>query len=446
AYVCHAQLADERPDAQHLAEFYFWLALGGALGGVFNALVAPLIFSVVLEYPLVIVLACLLRPSPEPRVAAGEKTGDEKKGLFRFLTLKTPAAAQMPAAEETARERQLDYLLPLGVGALTAALALAVAPLEIRMVEKIAVVIGLPLFLLNHFFTKRRVRFALGLGAIMLGSLVFTESSWKTLHAERNFYGTLRVSLNSTETLHALRYGSTLHGRQLLDPARRCEPLSYYHRDGPLGSVFEAFKGRGVSSNVAVVGLGTGASVAYSTPGQRWTFYEINPAVERIARDPNYFTYLQTCAAAPVAVVLGDARLKLREAPDAQYGLIILDAFSSDAIPAHLLTREALELYLSKLAPGGLVAFHLSNRTLNLDTVVGGLAHAASLPALVFDDSTYDPASGRDASRWAVVARRPEDLRPLDADARWRPPDEREHKFVVWTDDFSNIAGVFRRL
>jgi len=348
--------------------------------------------------------------------------------------------------EQETRARRLDYLLPLAFGVLTVALALAVARLAMLMIGKVAFVVGVPLFLLNHFCTKRRVRFALGLGAIMLGSLVFNESGSTTLHAERNFYGTLRVGLDSTGTLHTLRYGSTLHGRQLLDPARRCEPLSYYHREGPLGSVFEAFKERVTAPNVAVVGLGTGASVAYSTPGQRWTFYEINPAVLRIARAPNYFTYLENCAAAPVSVVLGDARLKLREAADARYGLVILDAFSSDAIPAHLLTREALALYLSKLAPGGWLAFHLSNRTLDLNAVLGGLARDANLSALAFDDLKHELPSDKDPSRWVVVARRPEDLRPLDTDMRWHPLDEHEHKFVVWTDDFSDIISVFRWL
>ncbi|MGB8509428.1 MAG: fused MFS/spermidine synthase [Pyrinomonadaceae bacterium] len=439
AYVCHAQLADERPAAHGLAEFYLWLAVGGALGGVFNALIAPLIFNSIVEYPLLIVVACFLRPLPEAR-------GAERKGFLRHFTLKT-LPREPPSATQEKSARQLDYLLPVAMGALTVALSLAVMPLEMLTIAKVAVVVGVPLFLLNHFFKRRRLRFALGLAAIMLGSLVFTESSSTTLRAERNFYGTLRVSLNDSETLHTLRYGSTLHGRQLLDPARQCEPLSYYHQEGPLGSVFEAFNKRATSSgNVAVVGLGTGASAAYATAGQNWTFYEINPAVVRIARDPNYFTYLQTCARAPVSVVLGDARLKLRDAADGSYDLIILDAFSSDAIPAHLLTREALALYVSKLATGGFIAFHLSNRTLDLNAVIGGLTRDANLSALGFNDPGHDTVSGRDPSHWVVVARRTEDLRPLDADARWHPPDEAKHNFVVWTDDFSNIVSVFKWL
>ncbi len=456
SFVCHAQLSDERPDARHLAEFYLWIALGGALGGVFNAIIAPLVFKTVVEYPLVIVLACLLRPRPEARggvVGAG-------KGLFGLLTLRTsaveqPLEQQSLTDEERRRERQLDYLLPLGIGVLTIALALIFTPLALQTIEKVAAIIGLPLFLLNHFFTGRRVRFALGLAAIMLGSLAYTESGWRTLHAERNFYGTLRVSINPSGTLHTLRYGSTLHGRQLLDPARGCEPLSYYHREGPLGSIFKTFNfqhataattATTTSPEVAVVGLGTGASVTYSTPDEHWTFYEINPAVVRLARDPAYFTYLQDCAAAPVNIVLGDARLNLRDARDGQYGLIILDAFSSDSIPAHLLTREALALYLSKLAPGGLIAFHLSNRTLDLNLVANGLARDAHVHALAFDDLNYEPTSEKDPSRWVVVARDADALVPFNADAHWHPLDERGKKSVVWTDDFSNIISVFRWL
>ncbi|HZB45318.1 MAG TPA: fused MFS/spermidine synthase, partial [Pyrinomonadaceae bacterium] len=405
--VCHGQLAADRPDARHLAEFYLWVAVGGVLGGFFNAIVAPLVFDAVAEYPLMVVLACALRPTPSRRTLVITRKG---------IKVKEAPPDETKVVDQAAARRK-DLLFPLAVGVLTAVLVVYVPRLGLKPVEDAAIMYGVPLLLLNHFFARRPVRFALGLGAVMLAVVFLSGTRARTLHAERNFYGTLRVVEDSTSDMRRLLHGSTLHGRQWTDEERRCEPLSYYHVTGPLGAVIETYRARPASPNVAAVGLGAGASVAHARPGERWTFYEIDPAVDDIARDPNYFTYLTYCSAAPNRTVLGDARLKLRDAPDGHYGLIILDAFSSDAIPAHLLTREALRLYLSKLAPGGLIAFHVSNRALNLDAVVGGLARDAGLEARIFNDHDYRPEIGKEPSHWAVLVRRPEDLGPLAADA-----------------------------
>jgi hypothetical protein len=437
AMVCHGQLADERPNARHLAEFYLWVAVGGALGGLFNAILAPLLFDSVLEYPLVIVLACFLRPAVRARG-------------FRLFGLRLRGRDDEDeggAVEDESRADWKDLALPVGVGALTAALMLVVRDTDLKTIEKTALTLGVPLVLLNHFFARRALRFALGIGAVMLAGALFSGSSGETIFAERNFYGTLRVVRGHGGGEHRLYHGSTLHGRQFTDPTHACEPLSYYHRTGPLGSVFEAFGAQATAApRVAVVGLGTGASAAYARAGQAWTFYEIDPAVARLARQQWLFTYLSACAAAPAEIVLGDARLKLLDAPAGTYGLIVLDAFSSDAVPAHLLTREALDLYLSKLAAGGLVAFHTSNRSLNLERVVGGLAHDAGLVARIYADREYEPEIGKEPSEWVVVARRPEDLGPLAADARWQPLDPTTHQLEVWRDDFSDLVSVFKWL
>ena len=437
ALVCHGQLADERPAPRHLAEFYLWLSVGGAAGGLFNAILAPLLFDSVAEYPLVIVLACYLRPAFRAR-------------SFNFLGLRLRDGRDEPedgAAEEGRREVWRDLAYAAGAGLLVLALALAAKQVELKLVEKVALVLGVPLLLLNHLAAHRPARFALGLGAVMLAGLLVGGRTGETVYAERNFFGTLRVSLEESGDGLRLYHGSTLHGRQYTDPARACEPLTYYHRAGPLGSVFEAFDARpGAAPSVAVVGLGTGTAAAYARPGQRWTFYEIDPTVVDIARGPQFFTYLSNCAAAPVEVVLGDARLKLREAAPHAYGLVVLDAFSSDAVPAHLLTREALDLYLSKLAPGGLVAYHTSNRSLDLDRVAGGLARDAGLVARVFNDPVYEPDTGKEPSEWVVVARREEDLGALASDPRWAPLDGRTRRLEVWRDDFSDILSVFKWL
>ena len=199
----------------------------------------------------------------------------------------------------------------------------------------------------------------------------------------------------------------TIHGAQSLDPAARREPLTYYHRTGPLGQVFAVFSGPRAKQEVAVIGLGTGTIACYGQAGQHFTFYEIDPAMEQIARDPRYFTYLSDCPA-QVKVILGDARLSLRGAPESFYDMIILDAFSSDAIPIHLVTREAIRLYLAKLKPGGILVFHISNRYLDLKPVLGNLARDAGLVALSNSDlklSDEDRKKKKLASTWVVMAR-----------------------------------------
>jgi hypothetical protein len=411
--ACHAQLAADRPTVRHLAEFYLLMSVGGVLGGLFNALVAPTFFNTTLEYPLVIVLACLLLPRP---------------------------AAE--AERDTPRERWLDAGIPAGIALLTILLALVVSRFAFDWVQALALVVGVPL-IVSYLFKHRPVRFALALGAVMLGSSFHVSLNRHTLFAERNFFGTLRVTQDAGDDQRWLYHGTTIHGRQSRALDRHCEPLSYYHREGPLGQVFKTFDVAAAGGNVAIVGLGTGATAAYTRAGQRWTFYEINPAVVEIARDPAYFTYLSYCAAAPVEISLGDARLQLQNAPPAHYGLIVLDAFSSDAIPMHLMTVEALDIYLSKLAGGGLLVFHISNRSLDLHPVVADLARARSLVGLAFDDTARNQPGGKEPSQWVVMARRPEDLHTLAADTRWQPLAGRPDR-AVWTDDFSNIVSIFK--
>jgi SAM-dependent methyltransferase len=456
ALVCHGQLADDRPAPAHLADFYLCLAAGGALGGLFNALVAPVAFDTLIEYPLVVVLATYLRPGfrRERGRLLGLRLGARPAPVVSITTDTFAAPDAVDGDDEAVSEgrpRALDFLLPLVMGLLAAALLLVARRYELENMERVALSLGVPLFLLNHFFAPRPLRFALGLGAVMIASALFFEESVRTLHASRNFYGTHRVEANDDDSLHWLQHGSTLHGKQYTDPARACEPLSYYHREGPLGLVFNAVRAKrdaaGASAHplsVAVVGLGAGTTAAYARAGESWTFYEIDPAVVEVARDPRYFTYVSACAGAPIGVVVGDARLRLREARDGAYDLITLDAFSSDAVPAHLMTREALALYLRKLAPGGVIAFHVSNRTLELERVVGGISEEAGLASRIFNDGRQGSELGLDSSTWVTVARTSEDLGQLTTDTNWPEFDRDVYKLEVWRDDFSDVLSVFR--
>jgi hypothetical protein len=207
--------------------------------------------------------------------------------------------------------------------------------------------------------------------------------------------------------------------------------------------VFAAFSKKSAKSQVAIIGLGAGTIACYGNPGQHLTFFEIDPAVERIARESRYFTFLSDCSAR-VDVVLGDARLSLAQGPSASYDLMVLDAFSSDAIPIHLVTREALKLYLSKLADGGILAFHISNRYLDLKPVIGDLAQDANLACYVQEDLELGEAekkAGKAQSIWVVMSRRLPDMGELVEDLRWKPLPGRPGA-KLWTDDYSNIPSV----
>ncbi|HWF11448.1 MAG TPA: fused MFS/spermidine synthase [Bryobacteraceae bacterium] len=410
AMVCHGELARGRPPATRLTEFYLWISIGGVLGGIFNSLIAPVVFRSVVEFPLALILAALLRPEARDK-------------------------------KDSARTKTLDWLFPAVLGLSMLAVIAFVRRQGIKPgLSANALIFGYSIFWCLNF-SKRSLRFALGAAALVLATSTYTGSFGRILYTERSFFGVSRVTNDAANEYRSLFHGGTVHGIQSLDPARGREPLAYYTKSGPVGQVFDS----GRAGAVAIVGLGAGAMACYMQPGQPLTYYEIDPSIGRIASDPNYFTFLSQCA--PQAnVVLGDARLSLRNAPDHEYGLIILDAFSGDSIPIHLLTREALRLYLMKLAPGGLLVFHISNRYLDLAPTLGAQARDAGLASLVRDDTAVPQAEidrGKLASKWAVMARQAADFGGLASDARWTPI-ETEAGVRVWTDDYSNLLGIIR--
>lgn len=417
--ACHKQLADDRPSTTHLAEYYLWIAFGGALGSFFNVFVAPTLFNSVLEYPLAIIFACMLQAS-ESRPANSD---DKQPGFRRHITY-------------------LDLVYPLGLYVLTVSLALLVGYSRFNSPTfKLIIVLVVPLMIINHFFRGRPMRFALGLCAVMLGSIYHATDAGQTVHVDRNFFGTIRVTKESMG-INNLYSGNTIHGRQFLDRSRRCEPLSYHHEHGPLGQVMAVFNAAPANQRVAVIGLGVGAMAAYSKPAQEWTFYEINPDVITLASNSEHFTYLQNCASGSVSVVEGDARLKLQTASAGHYGLIVLDAFSSDAIPVHLLTQQSLDLYLSKLAEGGILAFHISSRTLDLKPILADLAESRKLICIGFDDLKSSLMEGKDPSQWVVMARSAEEISNLSINTQWRRLEGTGSR--VWSDDYSNIVRAIR--
>jgi len=409
ALVCHGELAKDRPSVAHLTEFYLWLSVGGVLGGVFNVIVAPQIFDSLLEYPIAIILAAALRPMLAPRRPA---------------------------------DRVLDVVLPAALCiAIMMLMRLGFPPESWGARAPVWVFGGYALVVLT--FQRHPIRFALGIAALFVGAALGRGTDQTLLFRGRSFFGVYRVTAYPKH--HALQHGTTTHGGQSVYPEFAREPLTYYHKDGPLGQAFASLMRGNPDRHVAIVGLGTGTIACYGRPNETWTFYEIDPLIERIAFNPRYFTYIRDCPPAK-RILLGDARLSLAKAPDSSYDLIILDAFSSDAIPIHLMTREALALYLRKLAPGGSVAFHISNRYLDLEPVLVELARDARIAGIVGADTAITPEqtmSFKMNSKWVVLSRSATDHALLARQPGWSVLAPRAD-VGVWTDDFSNVFSVFK--
>jgi hypothetical protein len=407
AMVCHRELWQRRPGPAHLTEFYVWLSLGGVLGGLFTTLAAPLMFTSIVEYPLLLVLACLVRPA----------------SLFTGV-----------------RQRILDVAIPAALGV---AILLGCRILGSRNNVAMVLIVVLLAVLVVFGSRRRPWRFALGVAAVLVSLQLYTPGNAHVIYRGRSFFGAFRLLQNDTLHERVFIHGATVHGGQSLEPGRRAEPMAYYTRSSPIGQVFEAFSGDRAKSNVGIVGLGVGTLAAFGETPQRWTFFEIDPAVERLARDARYFTYLAD-ARAKVRVVLGDARISLRAEPGGELGLLVLDAFSGDSIPVHLVTREALRLYLEKLDDHGVLVFHVSNRYMDLRPVLDALAKDANLVALTEDDLVVSDDAlrgGKLPSRWVAMARSAEDLAPIARDPRWRALST-DKPLGVWTDDFSNLFAL----
>ncbi len=434
ALVCHGAMAADRPASKHLTEYYLWMSGGGVAGGLLCALVAPLIFNSVLEYPLMLVAACLLRPLPRAgRYEWFWRWCDRALMLLQGLVFAFAACALAHGRlAKMAANWSSQWLKPFAL-AITSSMA----------VTCWIVAAGVLAFLLQ----RRRVRFAVAVATLLLVCVIGRDRD-DVIYSARSFFGVLRVEKGHYDgdqgqlVCHTLMHGSTMHGQQSLDPDDALEPWTYYHRSGPVGEVFDALEHRRAffrHGRIGVVGLGTGSVAAYARRGQTLTYFEIDAAVRRIAQDPKYFTYLTNCKVSP-RICMGDARLTLAREPDGQFDVLLIDAFSSDAIPIHLITREAVEMYLQKLAPHGLLMVHVSNRHLRLEPVVAGSAAALGVVARLRDDCD-EAAAGKSSSTWTVLARTPADLGRLKENVEWKPL-EPEPGVPLWTDDYSSIVSV----
>jgi hypothetical protein len=426
----HAVLAENRPPTEHLTAFYLWISVGGALGGVFNALIAPILFDDFLEYPLMLAVG-----------AAGLSafTSRGRSLSSRALVLRS-------------------LLQGAGVGALLLALlrgvtwAMRADPSRFPTFAPLLVVALFSLPLLLPWFRRNPLRLGLPLAALLLsvssGKWMEDVEVWARV---RTFFGRHTVVAWQGGSWRGLRHGLTVHGMQGSGDYER-PPTTYFHPRGPIGHVFRALEGDPRLDDVAVVGLGVGSLAAYAGPGQRLLFLEIDPEVMRLAMDPRYFTYLAQAAERKVDLrfVLGDGRIGLQGLEEGRFGMLIVDAFSSDAVPVHLATLESFRVYLSRLQERGILAFHISNNHIDLKPVVAGAARELGLSAWWWFDAIRDDLEeAKQPSEWVVMARRASDLAPIlaELDPQGQPiwaPITSTGREIRWTDDHAGLWSVIK--
>jgi hypothetical protein len=413
--MCHGELYARRPDPRRLTEFYLCTSFGGVVGGAFAGLVAPQIFNGNYEYPILIALALLAMP--------GIFAGGARKALGAALPWLVPSAALAMLWYVTRLQLPGSLDLPFQAGLILLAAAM--------------------------LWQRNRPMPLFGLVILSFSLTAFWRPGMAPVETARSFFGVHKVVEVVDGKARLLYHGNTIHGAQRLrnddgtPVTGALAPQTYYYPGGPYAEAIEAARAvRGGFGQVAVVGLGTGTLACHRQGGERWTFFEIDPEVIRIAHDPRRFEFMSRCA--PQApTILGDARLTLEASPD-RYDLIVLDAFSSDAIPVHLLTREAFTSYLSKLTPHGVIIVHISNRHLDLAPVLANMAQSQGLVAFLKEDVTAGDfmTTFRANARLVVLAREPADIGGIAASWTRLQPDPSS---ALWTDDYSNILGVMLR-
>ncbi len=418
--VCHGVLAKYRPHTKHLTIYYLIMSFAGMLGGMFNTFVAPFIFNGVYEYPIMIVVALLLRPNFIAK----------KNESFKLLGLQAifPVVLFFIGLFIYALNDELGhYLDTIGVGLILLA--------------------GL-----TYAFRNKPVTLSLLTGVIIVFTMGLHHLLTNTLYQKRTFFGvhSVRESIlineqNKKEKYHELFHGTTKHGAERLSAKFLTTPLTYYSRQGPIGQLFKTYETKNHDWVIGAVGLGAGALACYSRPNQNWSFFEIDPTVIEIAKNPSYFKYLELCGK-NIPMVIGDARLSLQKQPDDKFDLLIMDAFSSDSVPTHLLTQEAIKLYFNKLKPSGILAFHITNRHLALKKVLSDHAKHLNLSALIQE---FKPKSNIPlvvATDWVAMAKSKDLLVPLQQ-SRLGNWEKLPLYFDIkpWTDDFTNIITIWKK-
>ncbi len=426
AVALHGYLYHLRPGARHLTLFYLIMSAGGVIGGLFAALFAPLIFDWVYEHPLLILAAAMLIPLPA--LLPWDK----------WLGLEDKAA------------RALVVLLV----AIAAFAAWHMVEDWTGRLDQAVTVWGVAIFVIGMLVIGWRWAFVSALALLMIG-----VGGWDTIQESftdarvRSYFGVYTVTDYPETNQRRLAHGTTLHGLQRTDAEHRRDPTTYYGPQSGVGlTLGRAEALAGPNASVGIVGLGAGTLACYRKPGQDWTIFEIDPVMVDIARDPAKFTFLSDCAP-DTPIVIGDARLRIAEQPSGHFDIIVIDAFSSDAIPLHLLTKEAIGIYARALKPGGILLIHISNRFFGLEPVLAAEAKARGWTAAI----RMDPGPAGDeygdltGSNWVALTATPDRMRQLTGgirprkdsydDGAWVPLEARPG-FTRWTDDYASTLPV----
>jgi hypothetical protein len=421
AMACHGELARTRPPANYLTGFYVSLSFGGMVGGLFAGLIAPYTFSWIAEYPILLALTALCRPPGHERLPRWSQWyWPFLAALAVALIVPTFYTGKIFTWVDTNRVWVIG-----AVGVLSALLALGLNANRWKIFATVVVAL------------------------VVLRAYPSDDGRVETV---RSFFGVHKIVVTPNGQYHVLMHGTTIHGAEKFQNddgtpvTGRPEPITYYHKDGGIGQAISAIRERkGAPLRVAVIGLGSGTLTCASEPGEDWKFFEIDQSMVDTAKDPKYFTFIQNCEP-NLKPVIGDARLTFAREPSGTYDVIIVDAYSSDAIPIHLATEEAMEIYKDKLAPHGAVVMHVSNRHLELESVVVGIADANDLKSWVYSEDTNRDSEYIFSTTVVVSAREEADVGSLASSDKWTMT-EAEDNQRVWTDDYSNILGaVWRRL
>jgi hypothetical protein len=418
AMVCHGALYRRRPDATYLTGFYLWMSFGGALGGAFAGLLAPHLFKTIAEYPILLVAALVARPG-----VLGASLAEWRRDAAAIL-----AAGAVVIAPGLALGGGLH-------GNLVSFLILAVAILSGVMI-----------------WQSRRPLRLIALATVLFALTRVYEPGFGHVVYARSFFGVHKVVDFAEGRVRLLFNGTTIHGAERLREndgtpvAGRPEKLTYYYDGGPFEEAIAAARARagGRLPHVALVGLGVGALACSRAPDEVWNIYEIDPELVRLSTQSGLFRTMPTCAP-DQKVIVGDARLTLADAKE-PFDLIILDAYSSDNIPVHLLTREAMELYRSLLRPNGEIVMNITNRNIALTDVVAASAAAANL-RMIHKRDPFTPdfnTTFRARADIAALARDEKDFGALGPETGWTTP-ALDSGFRTWTDDYSDIVGAILR-
>jgi hypothetical protein len=412
--VCLGELVGKRPDKSYLTEFYLWIALGGFLGGIFNGIIAPLIFNGIYEYYIAICLCVALRPWPKVNNKYQWSSSDFLMSIVIGIVLTVNYFLFTMHYSFIISQNKFSYFKFIDLFVITAVIIIILAK------------------------DQRPFRFSVNLMILFFYAQAlpgFTQGD--LLWQSRNFFGVTKVYKNSADNLHFLMSGTTLHGLEIMSKSIEFNRVESYYQ--PIQLIANLLTQNKIPLKIGIAGLGVGMLGCQFSKQDAVTFFEIDPVVVKIANMPTMFTYLKNCPPTG-GVILGDARLNIANAPPHFFNVIIIDVFSSDAIPMHLVTREALQLYSQKLAPDGLIIFNISNRHIDLVPVLSTAAKQMKLETLLYLSGKLDNQF-QAASEWIVLTKNnkiSEKLQPI-----WKKLDTSQAR-TLWTDDHSNILGILK--